>query len=235
MKILFPEYGKKKTEDEVKAMLEAADAFKKRIDLDKPYGYTPDGTTQTITADSEVDLLKKVLAYYNTFQESVKGQTALIKAALKEGITSNTTDVNLPESYDNKKPEWLRHTLSKYLNDNWVLLEGDGYDSAEEFGMIFVQNKHTKHVEVIVASLNYLDYNPSKDSKKKNLTYGLGESDIVENSKPNSQMLEATNGNIRLMEAMLVLNNMEFSDDINIAQMHVVNPRRSKGTWAPNE
>lgn len=235
MRILFPEYGKKKTEDEVKAMLEAADAFKKRTDLDKPYGYTPDGTTQTITADSEVDLLKKVLAYYNTFQESVKGQTALIKAALKEGITSNTTDVNLPESYDNKKPEWLRHTLSKYLNDNWVLLEGDGYDSAEEFGMIFVQNKHTKHVEVIVASLNYLDYNPSKDAKKKNLTYGLGESDIVENSKPNSQMLEATNGNIRLMEAMLVLNNMEFSDDINIAQIHVVNPRRSKGTWAPNE
>ena len=80
-----------------------------------------------------------------------------------------------------------------------------------------------------------MDYNPSKDSKKKNLTYGLGESDIVENSKPNSQMLEATNGNIRLMEAMLVLNNMELSDDINIAQIHVVNPRRSKGTWAPNE
>lgn len=235
MKMLFPEYGKKKTEDEVKAMIEAAKGFEKRTDLDKPYGYTPDGTDKTITADSEVELIKKVMAYYNTFQESVKGQTSLIKNALKEGIANNTTDVNLPESYDNKKPEWLRHTLSKYLNDNWVVLEGDGYDSAEEFGVIFVQNKHTKHVEMIVTSLNYLDYNPSKDSKMKNLTYGLGESDVVENSKPNSQMLEATNGNIRLMEAMLVLNNMDFSDDINIAQIHVVNPKRSRGTWSPNE
>ena len=69
----------------------------------------------------------------------------------------------------------------------------------------------------------------------QNLTYGLGESDVVENSKPNSQMLEATNGNIRLMETLLVLNNMEFNDDINIAQIHVVNPRRSAGTWSPNE
>jgi len=29
-------------------------------------------------------------------------------------------------------------TLSKYLNNNWEVLEGDGYDSAEEFGIIFL-------------------------------------------------------------------------------------------------
>jgi hypothetical protein len=44
-------------------------------------------------------------------------------------------------------------------------------------------------VEVITLSLNYLDYNPSKDMKMQNLTYGLGESDIVENSKADSKML----------------------------------------------
>ena len=47
-------------------------------------------------------------------------------------------------------------------------------------------------------------------------------------------MLEATNGNIRLIETMLVLNNMKFNGDINIAQIHVVNPYGSTGTWAPN-
>jgi hypothetical protein len=88
---------------------------------------------------------------------------------------------------------------------------------------------------VITTSLNYLDYNPSKDSKMQNLTYGLGESDIVENSKGDSKMLLATNGNIRLMETMLVLNNMNFSDDIHIAQIHVVQPRHNRGTWSPNE
>jgi hypothetical protein len=55
----------------------------------------------------------------------------------------------------------------------------------------------------------------------KNLTYGLGESDIVENSKSDSNMLEATNGNIRLMETMLVLNTI-FKSPVNIAQIHVV-------------
>jgi hypothetical protein len=142
----------------------------------------------------------------------------IIKNALKEGIRNNTTDVNLPQSNNTNNPAWLRNTLSKYLNNNWEVLEGEGFDSAEEYGIIFVQNKHTKHVEVITTSLNHLNYNPSKDSKMKNLTYGLGESDIVENSKYDSNMLEATNGNIRLMETMLVLNNMNFfGEDVRVS------------------
>jgi hypothetical protein len=235
MKIFFPEWGKKKTEEEVKAMIEAEDGFKRRTDLEKPYGFFLEGTsTDPILADSEAELIKKVMAHYNTFQEQIKGQTVIIKNALKEGIENNTIDVNLPVSHG-KDPAWLRNTLSKYLNNNWTVLEGEGYDSAEEYGIIFVQNKHTRHIEVITTTLNYLEYNPSKNSKMKNLTYGLGEADIVENSKPNSMMLEATNGNIRLIETMLVLNNLNFNDDVHIAQIHVVNPYRGTGTWAPNE
>ena len=236
MKIFFPEFGKKKTEEEVRKMIEDVDGFKRRTDLEKPYGFTPEGSSSDpILADSEVELVKKVMSYYNTLQERVKGQTVIIKNALKEGISNNTTDVSLPASSVAENPSWLRDTLSKYLNNNWTVLEGDGYDSAEEFGVIFVQNRHTKHVEVITLSLNYLQYNPSKDMKMQNLTYGLGESDIVENSKADSKMLQATNGNIRLMETMLILNNMNFSDDIHISQIHVVNPSKYKGTWSPNE
>lgn len=235
MRMLFPDWGKKKTEDEVRAMIEAVGGFKKRTDLEKPYGFYLDGTsTEPIVADSEAELIKKVAAAYNTFQEQVKGQTVIIKNALKEGMQQNTVDVSLPNTRG-QDPAWLRNTLSKYLNNNWTVLEGDGYDSAEEYGVIFVQNKHTRHVEVITTSLNYLDYNPSKDPKMKNLTYGLGEADIVENAKPNSGMLEATNGNIRLIETMLVLNNLVFNDDVHISQIHVVNPSRGIGTWSPNE
>lgn len=236
MKMLFPNYGKKMTEEEVKEMLEKEGAFKKRNDLEKPYGYFPDNnTTEPIIADTEVELIKKVLQHYNTFQEKIKGQTVIIKNAIKDGINNNTTDIRLPEATGGNNPRWLIDTLSKYLNNNWQILEGDGYDSAEEYGLIFVQNKHTRHVEVITTSLNYLDYIPSKDSKMQNLTYGLGQSDIIENSKAGSKMLKATNGNIRLMETMLVLNNMQFSDDINIAQIHVVNPKKNSGNWSPNE
>ena len=236
MKILYPDFGKKKTEEEVKKMIEDADGFKRRTDLEKPYGFFPEGDSKNpILADSEVELIKKVMTHYNTFQEQVKGQTMIIKNALKEGIRNNTTDVHLPESKGRNNPRWLADTLSKYLNNNWEVLEGDGYDSAEEYGIIFIQNKHTKHIEVLTTSLNYLDYNPSKDSKKQNLTYGLGESDIVENSKPNSKMLEASNGNIRLIETMLVLNNMNFNGDVNIAQIHVINPKSNTGTWSPND
>jgi hypothetical protein len=51
----------------------------------------------------------------------------------------------------------------------------------------------------------------------QNLTYGLEELDLVENSKPNSEILKATNGNIRLIETMLVLNNMKFNTDVKIS------------------
>jgi hypothetical protein len=62
MKMLFPNYGKKMTEEEVKEMLEKEGAFKKRNDLEKPYGYFPDNnTTEPIIADTEVELIKKVL------------------------------------------------------------------------------------------------------------------------------------------------------------------------------
>lgn len=236
MKILFPQFGKKKTDEEIKQMIEDVDGFKKRNDLEKPFGYRPKGSNASyILADSETELIKKVKDYYSTFQQQVKGQTLLIKNALKEGIRNNTTDVDLPQSDNTDNPSWLRNTLSKYLNNNWEVLEGDAYDSAEEFGIIFVQNKHTRHVEIITTALNYLDTNPSKSPNMKNLTYGLGESDIVENSKADSNMLEATNGNIRLIETLLVLNNMEFSDDVNIAQIHVIQPRHQQGTWSPNE
>ena len=55
-------------------------------------------------------------------------------------MANETIDVSLPVSRG-RKPDWLRNTLSKYLNSNWVVLEGEGYDSAEEYGIIFVQNK----------------------------------------------------------------------------------------------
>lgn len=236
MKIFFPETGKKKSEEEVKELIEKQNGFKKRTDLEKPYAYFPnDYSTNPILANSESDLIKKVSAYYNTFQEQIKGHTATIKEALKYGIKNNTSDIQLPESSNKENAAWLRNTLSKYLNNNWVVLEGEGFDSAEEFGIIFLQNIHTKHVEILTTSINLLHHDQSKNSKMKNLTYGLGESDIIENSKPNSKMLKATKGNIRLMETLLVLNNMNFSSDINISQIHVINPKRNIGTWAPNE
>jgi hypothetical protein len=53
-------------------------------------------------------------------------------------MRNNTTDVDLPASDNTENPAWLRNTLSKYLNNNWQVLEGDAYDTAQEFGIIFV-------------------------------------------------------------------------------------------------
>ena len=236
MKIFFPDSGKKKSEEEIKNLIEQQDGFKKRTDLEKPYAYFPNDYSNTpILANSEPELVKRVTAYYNTFQEQIKGHTITIKDALKYGIKNNTSDIQLPESSNKENAAWLRNTLSKYLNNNWVVLEGEGFDSAEEFGVIFLQNIHTKNVEILTTSINLLHNDQSKDPKMKNLTYGLGESDIIENSKVNSKMLKATKGNIRLMETLLVLNNMNFTGDLNISQIQVINPKRNIGTWATNE
>ena len=50
---------------------------------------------------------------------------------------------------------------------------------------------------------------------RKNLT-GKYEEDVVENSKSDSRMLKAVQGNIELMEAMLVLQNLKFASDANL-------------------
>ena len=53
---------------------------------------------------------------------------------------------------------------------------------------------------------------------------GAHESDEFENSRSDSLMLKAANGNIEMMEAMLVLNNIKFSGTAKIGKISIISP-----------
>jgi len=97
-----------------------------------------------------------------------------------------------------------------------------------------------------MSSTPNLYYNPfesNKETKKKNRNHLLSyafQPDIVEQSNQKSLMLDGYKGNIELMEAMLVLNNIPglFTDDYSgavIGDIQVMNSYRGEGIHASNE
>jgi hypothetical protein len=51
-------------------MIKDADGFKKRTDLPKPYGfYMNETSSEPILADTEEELIKKVYAQFNNFED----------------------------------------------------------------------------------------------------------------------------------------------------------------------
>lgn len=126
-----------------------------------------------------------------------------------------------------KDPDWLAHTLEKYLNGNWEMMGGDqedGWAALENLGMIGFKNKITKAIEIVKVT-NRDTHQPCYLNGRTQLV-GKYQPDIIEDNKSDSLMLEAVYGNIEYMEAMLALNaNPDLFDNGNaaLAQVLVVN------------
>jgi hypothetical protein len=116
-----------------------------------------------------------------------------------------------------------------------------------QFGMIAFRNKlNRKQIDFIKISnrsLNYLHYfedeNKVKNNKRSNLTYAF-ESDVVEDSKSDSLMLKASNGNIELEEALVVINQMknlfgEGFEDAAVGNIEVMSMTTGRGLSAKND
>ena len=65
---------------------------------------------------------------------------------------------------------------------------------------------------------------------------GKYEEDVVENSKSDSRMLKALQGNVELMEAMIVLQNTQFASNanLNIQEFKIINPYTQASLPASN-
>jgi hypothetical protein len=104
--------------------------------------------------------------------------------------------------------------MSQYCNKDYEIVDCPG---AESFGIILLQNVHTGLVTVLKLTNSHDITRQHKfdGNTRKNLT-GKFEEDVVEDSKSDSRMLKAVQGNIELMEAMLVLQNLQFASDANL-------------------
>lgn len=242
-KIWWPTQGeeRKKTLEEVKQIIENDGGFVKE---NGKYEYKSEQFGYEFTAKSENELFRKVLSFFNESKERNVKKTANIAKLLKQAQKNNEGDVDNAEI-----TPWLRAVLSKYATSQWSVVEGAAGEAMQQFGMILLFNKVDNLYEVVKISNRNLDYQYNWNKRqvgdevltgKRTNLLGALEADLSEDSKSESLMLKATRGNLELMEAMLVLNTLDFQgESINLGQIHVINPFNrklddSQGTVASN-
>ena len=232
MQKLFPKYGdnRKKTDDEIRALINDQKGFELNTETGM-YEFLPKGFSKPITAtkdEGETVLFNRVKDYYTRSKERNVNKTTTIAKALKDAQV-NESALELPRDTD----EWVRAKLSKYTGKEWRVMDGEHAEAAQQFGMILLYNETADLMEVVKISNSNLRYQ-NTFGKNKNLI-GAHESDMGEDSRSDSLMLKAVNGNIEMMEAMLVLNNITFSKPVNLGGIQVISPfSKAMGLTASN-
>lgn len=231
-KAWWPTQGerRKRTREEVIQMIQDTGGFRKE---ENKFIYESKHAGFDFVAKSEAELYNKVLSYYNDTKERNVKKTNKIKTILREAQKRNDGFIEGQEI-----TTWLKMTLSKYASNQWEIVDGTAGEVMEQFGMIMIRNRVDNVYDVIKISNQNLKYKHHWERRKSgedvllgkrdNLTGAL-EPDISEDSKSESLMLKATTGNLELMEAMLVLNQLNFGGEaINIGRMQVINPLYKK-------
>lgn len=190
-----------------------------------------------ITADTEQELFSKVKKWMLKQPLYRVELTQTIKTALRDAIVEENPNYDFPSSskLDDKDGTtlWFRQQLGKYCNRNWEILE---CEPAEHLGVLLLRNKLTSQIDVIKVTTSKLKYRRSFGKGRDGLT-GAFEPDMVQKTKSKSLMLQSVNGNIELMETMLVLNNIPelFDGNALVGNVHVMNPNYNSGVSAGNQ
>jgi len=229
--------------------MENEGAFKKNDEGN--YEYTIQGLDKKFVANDPDKLFEKVKDWQQKNSTSVQRKARAIADIIKEAAENDRTDIAeqlsdlwIRSNEGNANPDWFQSYLSKYCNGNWEVITND---AMIEFGMIAFRNKLNKKqidfVKISNKSLNYLHYYEDekkvKNNKRSNLTYAF-ESDVVEDSKSDSLMLKASNGNIELEEALVVINQMkdlfgEGFEEAAIGNIEIMSTTTGRGLSAKND
>lgn len=205
-----------------------------------------------ITATSETEFVDKVLKYMLSLPAKRIRFTSDMKRAINEAIEHGIDNAEFPDPIITESQgsvKWIRDTLAPYCNGAWEVVSSNNVDGVntellESFGLIALKTKEgfgPKQIDFIRVSTNDLTYNYrknlNKDDPKRSrigLT-GTWDDDIVEKSKSNSLMVEAVDGNIEMIETMLLINQMTGIEDYVIGSISVVNPVYANGLSLTNE
>lgn len=189
------------------------------------------GSSKVISADSKEELLIKVsealedVAKYNS--KRIESIVETFKQAIKEGDKHPHFKMNskyLKEGLEDI--EWFDKNLATYCNGNWNLVD---CPQALAMGVIIFENTNglVDFIKISPHSLNH----KLKLSKGSTL-FGNYMIDTVAQNMPKSTVLDATYGNIELIETMLVINNLKnlFKDNNKIVgDIKVINPYLQQG------
>lgn len=200
------------------------------------YVYSPKGNGYPIKADTYEELFVMVKRRMNSIANNKINSTQVIKEGLIKAIEDENPYYEFTKAQIPDNPRgvngWFQRRMARYCNSNWEVVD---CEPAEYLGCILLRNKFTNQIDVVKISTSMLKRSRELIKGRHGLT-GAFESDIISQNKPNSLMMESVNGNIELMEAMLVLNNLPslFEENAIVGEVSVYNPFREEGISADN-
>lgn len=236
----FPSYSQYKTYEyeDAKKMCEDSNAFEP--DETGKLNFIPKGSStgkpiasvDASIANAEDELVKKVMQWLKDrprFREKLVNN---VKKSLKEGIEKGTSEG--VKFTDKEGQDWFQKVMARYCNSNWEIKDGEQYKPLEALGIITLFNKTTRQYNFVRISTQNLkrQFNFGKGS---NTTLGGAfKSDLYFKSNPNSMMMQATYGNIELMESMLAINQMShvFGNNACVGEIMVADPQLGVGIQA---
>lgn len=242
----FPSYSSTRAVTQEQVIKELKEYDKLKPDENGVYTYQKYGYKEApITATSEAEFVEKVLKYKQGLPSKRLRFTGEVKRALKEGMKNGMNNTEFPApiiASSDGDVTWLKDTLGKYCDGNWEVVDSD---VAESYGLIIVKTKDipgiANQIDFIRVSTNnlttnYRSYLDKKDVTKnrKGLT-GTYEPDVVSQSRANSLMAEAVNGNVELMETMLIINQLSGIQGHTVGNIQIVNPLYANGMQMSNE
>lgn len=236
MSAFFTDYSSNKhqfTDEEIKKELDDAGAF--NANEKGLYIYTIGN--KEIVANSPEELFKKVKTRREKIANYRVRTAKNISYNLKNAIKTENPNLELPKldgTHHDGNPNWLNNKLAKYCNHNWKVIEND---AALNYGIIILQNVVSGQLDFIRISCNDIRTQKHFGGKDRYGITGTFESDIVEQSKSKSLILSAKEGNVELIETMLVINKLQnlFNKSAVIGSIEVINPFHGHDMTASNE
>lgn len=209
--------------------LKKADKLKKNAKK-----YTCQFNGKLYEGDTFEELIDKVHTARLNIEESknyVQGQTQAIKSALQDAINDPNKPIEL------KYSPRLETILNRYATPDYRIL--DCYSEAlDSLGIILVQNIFSERIDILVCdtSAHQFRENIKLGGNRQTLT-GTFVSDIVAKNKPGELVLASTYGNIKLMETLAALNEMQdvFQNESVIGNIMLFNQATDEGFTASNE
>lgn len=240
----FPEYSssKKITREGIIERLKKLN--KLTPDEKGEYTYKKYGKEAPIVATSEADFVDQVLKYEQSLPSKKLRITGQVKSALKEAMQNGINNVEFPSpiiTESDGSVTWLKDILSPYCNDNWEIINNE---LLESYGVIAVKTKAAPNqIDFIRVSTSNLTSDYRRNFGKKNNKIfqerrgitGTYEADVVQKSKSNTLIAEAVQGNVELMETMLLINQMRGIEGYTVGNVQVVNPLYANGLGLSNE
>ena len=237
----FPDYNRDKaiTKEEV------IDELKRRDKLtpdDKGF-YTYKTDEEIITSDDEAQFVEKVFNWKKTLPGKRARTMKEVKSALNKAIEAKNIDnIQFPEPIINNQEGstyWLKDTLRRYADGSWEIVDNT---VTESFGILTLKNNITNQIDFIRVSTRNLTAHHllyAKDGRSKLVMHrgltGNFESDSQAQSKSGQLMAEAVDGNIELIETMLVINQLQGLQNVTVGNISVINPWYTNAIQMSNE